>query len=132
MVNNMAKLALLVLLYQSLGDAFRTTIRQPISIPFSVNTQTQTGSRHYNKFVHFSSSPVLDETKIEIMEPFGKGLKTDLSRKLPFYFSDFRDGFKLKTLSSTVFLFFACLAPAVAFGGNDNICIYYFVLITNL
>ncbi|CAM9505104.1 unnamed protein product, partial [Phaeothamnion confervicola] len=33
------------------------------------------------------------------------------------YPSDIRDGFNIKVLSTTVFLFFACLAPAVAFGG---------------
>lgn len=57
------------------------------------------------------------KTTVKIIEPFGKGLKEDLSRKLPFFISDFKDGFQLKTFSSTLFLFFACLAPAVAFGG---------------
>jgi len=62
--------------------------------------------------------PYVASEKIQIIEPFGKGLKEDLNRKLPFYFSDIKDGFRVKTLSSTFFLFFACLAPAVAFGGN--------------
>lgn len=35
----------------------------------------------------------------------------------PHYLSDFRDGANLKGLATTFFLFFACLAPAVAFGG---------------
>lgn len=35
----------------------------------------------------------------------------------PHYWSDMKDGFNLKGLATTVFLFFACLAPAVAFGG---------------
>ncbi|MCP4172411.1 MAG: HCO3- transporter, partial [Fuerstiella sp.] len=37
--------------------------------------------------------------------------------RLPHYASDFRDGFHSKSVASTLFLFFACLAPAVTFGG---------------
>lgn len=58
---------------------------------------------------------------IKIVEPFGKGLSEDFARKAPFYVSDFKDGLSsknvLKSLSSTFFLFFACLSPAIAFGG---------------
>jgi hypothetical protein len=35
----------------------------------------------------------------------------------PHYLSDFTDGATIKGLAATFFLFFACLAPAVAFGG---------------
>jgi hypothetical protein len=52
-----------------------------------------------------------------VLESFGVGLIGDLKRKLPYYKSDFRDGFNLKTVASVFFLFFACLAPAIAFGG---------------
>ena len=45
------------------------------------------------------------------------GFVTDLKRRLPHYLSDFRDGLHPKTVSSTLFLFFACFAPAVTFGG---------------
>ncbi len=45
------------------------------------------------------------------------GLVNDLRRKIPFLVSDFTDGFTTKTLASVFFLFFACLAPAIAFGG---------------
>lgn len=45
------------------------------------------------------------------------GMLNDLRRRLPHYVSDFRDGLHPKCLSSTLFLFFACLAPAVTFGG---------------
>ena len=47
---------------------------------------------------------------------FGGVLK-DIQRRLPHYASDFTDGFNSKTFASVFFLFFACLAPAVAFGG---------------
>jgi hypothetical protein len=55
--------------------------------------------------------------KAKILEPFGKGLMGDIKRKLPYYISDFTDGFNIKSLSTSFFMFFACLAPAVAFGG---------------
>lgn len=45
------------------------------------------------------------------------GLRSDLRRRLGFYGSDLRDGIHPKVLACVVFLFFACLAPAVAFGG---------------
>ncbi|CAF3900423.1 unnamed protein product, partial [Rotaria sp. Silwood1] len=45
----------------------------------------------------------------------------DLSRRLPHYFSDFYDIFNThhgsqKVLSTTIFLYFACLLPSIAFG----------------
>lgn len=41
----------------------------------------------------------------------------DIKRRIPLYSSDFRDGFNSKSLASTIFMFFACIAPAIAFGG---------------
>lgn len=60
----------------------------------------------------YSSTP-----KVKLVEGFGKGLMSDIKRKAPFLVSDFTDGLSIKVLSSIFFLFFACLAPAVAFGG---------------
>ena len=48
--------------------------------------------------------------------PF-KGIMEDIKRKAPHFASDFKDGANLKGVAATFFLFFACLAPAVAFGG---------------
>jgi mannitol/fructose-specific phosphotransferase system IIA component len=47
----------------------------------------------------------------------GGGLIGDLRRRLQHYASDWRDGLNAKCIASTLFLFFACLAPAVTFGG---------------
>lgn len=44
-------------------------------------------------------------------------LLADVRRYARFFGSDFRDGLHPQVLASIVFLFFACLAPAVAFGG---------------
>ncbi|MEO1527835.1 MAG: PTS sugar transporter subunit IIA [Planctomycetota bacterium] len=48
--------------------------------------------------------------------PFA-GLAADISRRLPNYKQDFIDGMKSKSVASIVFMFFACVAPAVTFGG---------------
>lgn len=47
----------------------------------------------------------------------GGGLMADIRRRLPHYVSDFRDGMHTKCIGATIFLFFACLAPAITFGG---------------
>ncbi|XP_023337238.1 sodium bicarbonate transporter-like protein 11, partial [Eurytemora carolleeae] len=51
----------------------------------------------------------------------GSGMYEDLRQRLPFYLSDFIDGFIgdktiQKTISATIFLYFACILPAIAFG----------------
>ncbi len=53
-------------------------------------------------------------------EPFA-GLRGDFLRRLPYYIDDFKQGVHLKVLASILFLFFACLANAIAFGGLSGI-----------
>ncbi|OUX51300.1 MAG: hypothetical protein CBE43_03385 [Rhodopirellula sp. TMED283] len=50
------------------------------------------------------------------------GIKADIKRRLPHYIADFKDGLRAKSIASIVFMFFACLAPAITFGGllGDN------------
>eukprot|EP00978_Attheya_sp_CCMP212_P013384 scaffold33692_cov59-Attheya_sp.AAC.5 len=52
-----------------------------------------------------------------IFEPLGVGIKRDFRRRLPHYKSDITDGMNAQSLATTLFLFFACLAPAIGFGG---------------
>ncbi len=64
-------------------------------------------------------APVAAETP-ESLQYTGRlfgGIWLDIKRRLPHYVSDFLDGLHTKTISSTLFLYFACLAPAVTFGG---------------
>ena len=49
------------------------------------------------------------------------GLRNDIARRRPFYVDDFVQGFHPKVVASILFLFFACLANAVAFGGLTDI-----------
>ncbi len=54
------------------------------------------------------------------LQPTGRwfgGIIQDFRRRWPHYWADFRDGLHTKSISSTLFLFFACLAPAITFGG---------------
>lgn len=48
-------------------------------------------------------------------KPFG-GIRDDIKRRLPHYLSDFKDGFSSKVAGTTIFMFFAALANAIAFG----------------
>lgn len=45
------------------------------------------------------------------------GLRNDLRRKAPWYFSDFRDALNSQCIASWIFLYFACLSPIITFGG---------------
>lgn len=48
---------------------------------------------------------------------FAGGAIDDFRRRAAYYKSDFTDGLHSKTLGASLFMFFACIAPAVAFGG---------------
>lgn len=45
------------------------------------------------------------------------GIRGDIARRWPYYWNDFKEGLHSKCVGSTLFLYFACLAPAVTFGG---------------
>lgn len=47
--------------------------------------------------------------------PFG-GLVNDLKNRLPFYADDYKSALNIQCITSTIFIFFANFAPAVAFG----------------
>ncbi|ERL94126.1 hypothetical protein D910_11408, partial [Dendroctonus ponderosae] len=45
------------------------------------------------------------------------GLRNDLKRKAPWYWSDFKDALSSQCIASWIFLYFACLSPIITFGG---------------
>ncbi|CAG0899128.1 unnamed protein product, partial [Cyprideis torosa] len=57
---------------------------------------------------------------------FGRDILDDLARRVPYYISDYTDGLEnaktiQKVISTTFFLYFACILPAIAFGVlNDH------------
>ena len=57
-----------------------------------------------------------DDNNPPLFEPLLKGIKRDYKMRLPLYKSDVTDGLNSQCLAATLFLFFACLAPAVGFG----------------
>ncbi|XP_013396619.1 sodium bicarbonate transporter-like protein 11 [Lingula anatina] len=65
-----------------------------------------------------TSEALVDELKGSFYP--GRGMLADLKRRLPYYWSDYRDGIVgpntiSKCLSSTIFLYFSCLLPTIAF-----------------
>lgn len=48
---------------------------------------------------------------------FCGGLVRDIKRRFPFYLSDFKDALDVHCLPTIIFVYFACLAPAISFGG---------------
>mmetsp|Transcript_10641 Transcript_10641/g.25314 ORF Transcript_10641/g.25314 Transcript_10641/m.25314 type:complete len:552 (+) Transcript_10641:190-1845(+) len=58
--------------------------------------------------------------RFPLVESFGVGIATDAAR-YKVYRSDITDAFTVQSIATTCFLFFACLAPAVAFGGLQAI-----------
>ncbi|KAA8497371.1 Band 3 anion transport protein [Porphyridium purpureum] len=50
-----------------------------------------------------------------------EGLRGDIKRRLPWYWSDWKDGMVPKTIPAVLFMYFACLAPVVAFGGLTSV-----------
>ena len=52
---------------------------------------------------------------------FMGGIRADIKRKIPNYFTDFKDGLHSKVVGTTLFLFFAALANAIAFGALTGI-----------
>ncbi len=49
------------------------------------------------------------------------GIAEDIKRKIPYYLSDLRDGFHSKVAGTTLFLYFAAIANAIAFGALSGV-----------
>ena len=57
------------------------------------------------------------DSGLEFTGKFCGGLICDIKRKLPWYWSDFKDGFNFQCLSSIMFMYFACLSSIITYGG---------------
>jgi HCO3- transporter family len=57
---------------------------------------------------------------VPILEPLGAGVLRDYRARWPLYRSDVTDGCHSQCLATSLFMFFACLAPAVGFGALYN------------
>lgn len=45
------------------------------------------------------------------------GLCLDVKRKLPWFLSDFYDGFHIQSISAILFIYLGCITNAITFGG---------------
>ena len=59
---------------------------------------------------------ICDDPLIRTKVPFG-GLVNDIKRRYPHYLADFLDGLNAQCVAATIFIYFAALSGAVAFGG---------------
>lgn len=64
---------------------------------------------------------MIEQDELRWTGRFMGGLREDLARRWPHYLSDFRDGLHPKVVGATLFLFFACLANAIAFGALTGV-----------
>ena len=62
------------------------------------------------------TAAAVDDKDPPLFESPLKGIGRDYKMRLPLYKSDITDGLNTQCLAAILFLFFACLAPAVGFG----------------
>ena len=57
------------------------------------------------------------------------GLISDIQKRYKHYLSDYKDALSLQCLSAFFFIFFACLAPAITFGGllGETFILHFFL-----
>ncbi|KAL1529921.1 hypothetical protein AB1Y20_000849 [Prymnesium parvum] len=71
---------------------------------------------HHRDHLWPVGDPQANPRKAKSDRPFS-GLVADFRLRQPTYWADWRAGVCVKTVGATLFLYFACLAPVVAFGG---------------
>ncbi len=52
-----------------------------------------------------------------VLHRFFGGMRDDIKRKMPWYWSDFKDALHEQSIASFFFMYFACLTSVVTFGG---------------
>ena len=63
------------------------------------------------------SAAAVDSSEGKLFELPLRGIFRDMRLRAPHLVSDITDGLNLQCVAATLFLFFACLAPAIGFGG---------------
>ncbi len=96
-------------------DEFRFDISQANSRSDLIESLSRFIKRNTEQQV--SPERSLEEEGLVYSGKFFGGVKEDFSRRIKHYRDDWARGWSWKSFSAIVFLFFACLAPAVTFGG---------------
>ena len=79
----------------------------------SESDSTASSTTSYSSSIEEENS----EDDMPNVEPIGVGIVRDYKARLPYFWNtDITDGLNIQCLAATMFLFFACLAPAVGFG----------------
>lgn len=60
---------------------------------------------------------VEDRCLLPVSSRFFGGLRLDVKRKLPWFPSDFYDGFHIQAISAVLFIYLGCITNAITFGG---------------
>ncbi|GCB73043.1 hypothetical protein scyTo_0002315 [Scyliorhinus torazame] len=92
-------------------------IEPPKNVP-SQEKRKQPGIPNGNA-CHIDPEPQVGHSGPELQRTgrlFG-GLILDIKRKMPCFWSDFRDAFSLQCVASFLFLYCACMSPVITFGG---------------
>ncbi len=97
-------------------DRFREAARSVRSGEEMLDAYDAYRERTDPKIVGVSDNPEAGDDLVRTGR-FGGGIVRDIRRRFSAYRGDLRDGFHPKSIAATVFMFFACMAPAVAFGG---------------
>lgn len=94
-------------------SSLNSRIITPVQIQFAQHDRMFKSKK---QGLHMSTTTASSDSE-PMFESFGTGVKKDYKARLPFFKSDITDGLNTQCLAATLFLFFACLAPAVGFGG---------------
>lgn len=112
------------------GDWDRSVLSH--TIPILADQSKQIASHRHQVTSRLNALPLETPTALEepeVVETFdalertGKfcgGLIRDVKRRFSMYKSDITDAFNVRCLVATIFVYFACLAPAISFGGLLN------------
>lgn len=106
------------LLSETTKDGFRSRLRDRAR-----QMAKEQGNPDFRKSSKLLAYSVFDEDKNKPKPrcPIGQGMLDDLRRRLPHYLSDFKDGIigprtLQKVPAATLFVYFACVLPNLAFG----------------
>ncbi len=97
-------------------DDFRYDLSQAKSKQSLLKALREYEERQRSRLPETDKQRTIEPALLPLKVP-GAGLVRDVKRRYPYWLSDVRDGVSRKALSAILFLFFACLAPSVTFGG---------------
>lgn len=92
---------------------------------------------HFDLFIRFDAeTDVVPASKGKTFDPLQRtgrpfgGLINDVKQRYPKYWSDIKDALNGQCLATFFFIYFACLSPAITFGGLLSRSIIHLITIT--